>query len=779
MCINKRYRRLQYGFLSIACLYFTVFSDGLPGEYLITQRWRDLLAGHSCLQNPAFLTDENYPTVRAAYSRTLQTFDLLELGYTHPIGLYQSIGVSWFFENDGDVMEGDIASSGQLGLSNVSITNQNHFFILSYAINPINRLSLGANVDIAYQTNFNHPKYGVGLDVGLAYRLLRHPILGNHTVGAMFQNVVPPKLSVEDDSRYAVNLKFSWLMKFWEQRIESGFDIDLKDLYSQSKDFTKTVVDSVGGGVQYGVQAATKHIEFDFNYRIGFWLLRMIKAYFQAGSQFWGVAGGMNVPTMNDGRDLMFLYQYMNVIQGKESFTHSLYALAEIGKHREEVYARKMARLANIMPNELYNRACKLYYAGKYWDAFFIYGQIVSKFPDFFKNDWVEYYRGSCLEEMDMRVRSNETYEEMKKKYPRSTVVPMSDLGIMRIKYRNDDHVGVGEQFDYLNTSKVPDSLKYHAYYIMGESNLKQKQYAKATQLFDLIPENHPEYVFAQHSMAVANIIENKIEDAMSNLENCLQAEVKTEAQKEVANRSCLFLGYLYYEENSLSKAVTALRLVNKVSYYYEDALLGMGWTAIKARQWSDCLSAGRDLGKITNKPELRCEAALIESYGLLMQKNYPEAARVLKNANDILATLSGPSKDSLASRRRDNEQDRTSYEFLSREVKNVSILDQSSTVLKIIDSLGIEQVGTHDKLKKYARFIDEFGRREFFSRGIDKVRDDIEYALAVVMKLISKTEAAEIQQEVKEKQESIDDEIEKLKREMEELEKGKGDEEQ
>lgn len=71
-------------------------ADGLPGEYYVTQRWRDLFAGHSPATNPAFMTEENYLTARMALSPTLQnTFFLIELGAILPIGLYQSAGISY------------------------------------------------------------------------------------------------------------------------------------------------------------------------------------------------------------------------------------------------------------------------------------------------------------------------------------------------------------------------------------------------------------------------------------------------------------------------------------------------------------------------------------------------------------------------------------------------------------------------------------------------------------------------------------------------------------
>jgi tetratricopeptide (TPR) repeat protein len=774
--IATKKRRGLLGALAVLSVALPLWSDGLPGEYLLTQRWRDLFAGHSALHNPAFLADENYGTVRLAGSRTLQgAFYIGELGYTQPIGLYQSVGATWFLEDDGIIEGGQFdPTTGQLNTSSSGQRQQNHFMVLSYAVNPLSRLCVGVNLNVAYQTLFGTPKLGVGADLGLSYRLLRHPILGEHVVGAFFQNIVPPRLfdvssqteEATPTSMMAVNLKASWMAKFWERRIEVGLDADFKDLYSQAKDFG-SILDTNGNPVD----PRDKKIEFDFNGRVGFWIFRMIKTYVQFGSQYWGLGAGLNAPRFNNGRDLMLMYQYMSMTQGEAANAHSWYILAEVGKHREEMFARKMARLANVLPNDLYNKACRLYSEAKYWDAFFVFGQIVSQFPDFFKNDWVEYYRASCLEQLDMRAVARTTYEDMKRLYPRSEVVPMADLGIMRVDYRNDYTSGVQEQFGALNQPKVRDSLKFHAYYLMGETYMKEKDWTNANQAFSQIPEEHPEYIFAQHSQAITNILMNRLEPAMSNLENCLQTKATTASQQEIVNRSAVFMGYLFYEQNSLSKAVTALRMVQKNSYYYPDALLGMGWTALKARQWLDCINSGKEIFKYTTKPELQCEGMLLEAYGNFMLKNYTDAAATLKLAMDKLATLTAVSRDSLGQATRDNEQERISYDFLAKEAKKMSVLDQSSAVLRIIDSLATDQQRTLKDLKKFDLFRDEFYRREFFARGIDRVREDLDYAQAVVMKLVNKGDMAIVEQKAREKQASIDAEIEKLKQQLQEQE--------
>jgi TolA-binding protein len=689
-------------------------------------------------------------------------FKLWEIGTTVPIGLFQSAGFSWLGEHDGsvDVMTAD--AEGRLVPSGETLENSHNTFLASYAINPWNRLSVGASVAVAHQTRFGKgAKVAPGVDLGVAYRALRHPVLGDHVVGVMGQNLLGPKVSEDDGGRYAANAKLSWLVSLFEGRVTTGVDVDVKDFMAQGSTFLES--------------EGSKKVEYDVNYRIGGWLFGVANSYFQAGSGFWGIGLGMNVPTVNNGRDLSILYQYMGLTEGAKASTHTIYLCLEVGKHREELYARKMARIASISPNELYNRAMRLYMSQKYWDAYFVFGQILAQFPDFFKNDWVRYYRGSCMEELDMRVRANETYAETKETYPKSNAVPYADLGIMRVWYRDDNREGVQSQFELLDKEGVADSLRHHANYLMGETYLRMGENKKAVQVFGRVPEGHPEYVFAQHSMGIARILDLDLDEAMLNLENCLQAPAETQAQQEVASRSALLLGYVFYEKFLLSKAVTALRMVPKSSYYYEDALVGLGWTALKASQWADCIEAGRDLAKLSKKPALKGEGWLLEAYGHLMKKDYQASSDALKKAGDLLDRSGSPSEDSLAEARRAYEDDRMEYGFLSAEVKRVSLVDPSEALQPIVDSLHREQKGTAKELLEYQKFADEFVRRRFFARELDRVRDDVEYAAAVVDKFLKRAAGAEAQAEMKKEQTDLDEEIEKLEQEMQEIHEEEG----
>jgi tetratricopeptide (TPR) repeat protein len=770
-------------FLIVAFLavWQSTYADGLPAENLLTQRWRDMIANHSPINNPAILTEENYLSLRIAFAPILDgEFKHAEVGLTVPMGLYQSLGLTFVAENDGTVF----ASKTTTGATDIPLeqdptsgsSNSNYFVMLTYAYQIWSRLSLGVNLEYAMQTNFGSPLMGVGLDLGLTYRALRHPILGDHILGIATQNLLAPQMTKTlsfsgSSGAYARNLKFTWLSYYLEHRLESTLDYNLKDFITSAKEFKLN--DSV---------SFAKQMEYEINYKLGLWMLKLLRVYVQVGVDdegldYWGMAVGFNVPGVNNGRDFEVLYQYNVMTQADNDATgHTIYGRFDLGKHREEIWARKMARMASLSPNDLYNKGRKLYSEQKYWDAFFIFSRLSSEFPDFFKIDWVEHYRASCQEELDMRDAAIKNYEKMKKEFPLSSATPHSDLGLMRVFYRKGDFAKVANEYVELCKPNVPDSLKYHGAYLLGQTYLQQNDYSKALNILSKVPDGHPDYIFAQHAVAVCQVLMNEdMSVVVATLENCVGAKAITEAQKEIVNRSYLFLGYIFFEENTLSKAIVSLRMVSTNSYFAEDALLGQGWTSLKARQWTDCITVGQMLAKTTNKDALKCEGMLIEAYGHLLQKEYLPALNLLKDASVRIQNVKVPDQDSLNFVRMQNESERMAHNNLAESVEYLASAGQTTAIVSQIDSLQNKQMEFRKKFKDFYKFSDDFSRTSFFSRNAQTIKEDIDYAFVTVQKIVGQKGLLKEKEKFDDKQKSIDTEIEKLKSEMEKMQqKGK-----
>jgi tetratricopeptide (TPR) repeat protein len=571
-------------------------------------------------------------------------------------------------------------------------------------------------------------RIGFGADIGLTYKLIRHQLLGTHMLGVSTNNIFNMFVgdNVHPDDKYIAALRFSLLSDFWERRISYGADFVLKDILSSESDW-----DNI----------ALKEAPWELSQKLGFNILRIFKLYLLAGFSpegfdHYGFAFGANFPGFFNGRDIEGMMQFVSIEGSPEDASHiTFYFRTELGKHREEIYARKMARRGTLGPNNLYNQALRLYFEGKFFEAYWIFSQIAVEYPDFFRNDMVSYYQGACLEGMDMRQSAVSSFRRTKEDHSRSIAVPMADLGLMRVFYRSGDYSAVEGQFEELNALGVPDSIKFHAYYLMGQTAIQRGDYQRARQLFTMIPEGHPDYIFSYLSAAVANVHADNIQGAIADLEFVIQIAPKNKSQEEAVNRAFVFLGYLYYEdlasEGSLARAVTALRRVPRNSYYYQDALLGLGWTALKARQWVDCLSAGADLVSATSDVVLQSEGLLIQSYALAMQGNYGRAITMLDDAMKRLGTFTPPSESELNQRRSGYQDTRGNYESMGMRIDELGQARQSSVVQTSIDSLQNPQSRMKTSIDDHFKFEDDFRRRSFFSRTYEQVKEDIEYALA------------------------------------------------
>jgi tetratricopeptide (TPR) repeat protein len=755
----KHFAGIAIFIATLSCHVNVIRADGLQGEFLNTHYWRDLLSRHSPLTNPAFLTQENYCTIRAAEALVMQSFSLTELGLTMPVGLYESWGFSYFGQGAGKIRNAvtDIAGDSIREIGG-SLSDAKHVFMVSYANNPWGRLSIGANAAFSFENNFNpnglfgkENVWSMALDLGLSYRLPSTPVIGEHLLGLSAQNILSP-FNFGRQS-YANSFKLSWLGQYWERRLESGLEIDSKNVY----------------GALFRDKAPS-HIEYTYAARLGGWIQRIFNVYGQIGSDYVGMAAGVNVPQYNHGKDLAFLYQFISKTDIAADQIHSMYVRVELGLHREEAYARRMARYLEVGANDLYVKACKLYHEGNYWDAFFLFGRIQVEHPAFFKSDYCAFYRAACLEGLDMREAAEETYRKATQDYPKSAAMPQIDLGLMRIYYRNEQTQPVADQFRLLDKPEIADSLRYHAYYLMAESFFKFKQYQQAAELFAKIPPTHEDYLFAQHSLAIADIMLDDAGNAELALNNCVQTTAATPAQKEIANRSIVLLGNMFFERGEMSKTVSALREVPKSSYYYEDAVLGLGWAAVKSKQWNDCITYGQELQKQSGQPSLQCDGALIEAYGHFQLKNYKQANAVLLDASEKGRQLTPPSADSLESNRARYKQVRKEYGTLASAATLVSIDMQTSKIINRIDSLHVQQQAMKKILDGLVAFEDAFGRQSFFARNIETIRNDIDYMLAISQKTLMQAPSTEEQKKAETKAKEIDEKIDKLKEEMKEL---------
>jgi tetratricopeptide (TPR) repeat protein len=735
--------------LGIAAGCISSYAAGLPGEYLLSQQWRDALARYSPLTNAAYLSNAEYIGVQLSQAFTVDnTYKLTEGSFVMPFHkhtfalTYEGVGAGEL-ENT-SVVEGpgtfDISSNGKL-------SDRSNSFLLSYAYNVWNGLSVGINGHVIYNDILGKKMIGYGGDIGVSYAIVNDSAKGSHVVGLSTQNLV-----IAGDVEYAGAATVSYLGRMFENKLDLELYLSVKDFLAQVESFSS---------------GSDKSMEFDVAFKAGTWLFNFLKIYGQVGNEYWGATAGVNAPSLNKGRDLTVLYQFMMPFEA-EYPSHSIFARSEFGDPRKEKVAKAAKEKISGIPYDLYNKAMKLYSDGIYWDAYFVFAKILVEYPKFIKNDFISLYSGECLEKLDIRDAAAGQYQRAMIKYPKSKIHPFANMGIMNIYYRQDNASGVDEMFKLLSGPHTIDSLRYHAHYLQGETFIKDKKYVEAVDVLSKIPPAHMDYIYARHSMAVCAVMQDNYQAALGYMKDCLSAKTNSAADEELMNRTYLFTGYLFHEEKEFPNALASLQMVPKSSIYYEDALLGIGWIALRAKKWDDCTAAGQNLVSIATSEVNKAEGELLQAYVNMMNKDYNSAATSLQSASGRLSTLAAPSQADLDRETDSYKTIRDNYEKFGKDVEEIASHKQEADTIEAIDSLHIDQNEFVREIGDKFKYFDTWRRQSYFARNIGVVREDVEYALARVLKMISQKQMQKEVDKSEKKEDKLDKEIEQLKKQME-----------
>ncbi|MCU0609141.1 MAG: hypothetical protein MUF22_05180 [Chitinispirillaceae bacterium] len=764
--------------LTVSTLVFTVLADGLPGEYLLSSRWRDLFGPYSPLTNPSFIADEEHVALRLAYSPVLQgEFTLYEAGVVVPVGFTeQALGFTMLGENDGAIAGNGIDPAGRIVQTGVSLKNSNSFFLATYALKPFTRgiknLSLGANLTAAYQSNFGSPRRGLGLDIGTSYKMKLGGNWGSHFLGVSTLNLIAPSMAntwipaLGNNGELSRGLKLSWHALMFQEKVTGGMDFNLKDYLAAKEEFGNT------SGNFFNKLGKS---DWALSMRGGYEVFRGISLYGQLGFDshvidYWGLAMGMNLAAYSKRTKISTIYQYNlnpeNLGSGYLTpSSHTVYLMAKMGKiTREE-------RRALLEPNELYNKARALFLKQRYWDAYVVFCELKNNYPQFPRNDWVTFLMGRCFEELDMRKGALSQFDITSGTYPGSSVIPHSDLAAMRVFYRDEQDGMVASKYEVLSQPGIPDSIRYNAAYLYGESRFRRGDLDQAMVVLSVIPPEHEDYVFAQYTLAVINaqLYPQSPSRTILNLKNCIDSPAQTTAQKEMVNKALVYLGYFSYENGDLSQAVTSFRKVSPSSYYYEESLRGLGWSAMRASQWKDCIAAGEQLAAVSKRPVLRCEGLLLQGLGYYSLEDFVSAYNKTAEGDDLVNSITPPMHDSLQAAKEVYLRDRDSYDELSLKLAEVGAVTDSLRPAGVLDSLRQVQKGTYTKLASFLIYADEFSRSVKLSSYHESAAADLHYAAARLKTIIAKQGLST--SNVAKKMSDIDKQMEETKKQMEQLE--------
>ena len=118
------------------------------------------------------------------------------------------------------------------------------------------------------------------------------------------------------------------------------------------------------------------------------------------------------------------------------------------------------------------------------------------------------------------------------------------------------------ESLDY-REGKYDDALKNHAFitnlypdsdirpdadYLAGQIHFQLKNYNVAEQLLSAIQPGDPHYLYAQYTLAIINIENEKIQAALDNLNTVINDTTQANSDQLLQDAANTKLGHLFFE---------------------------------------------------------------------------------------------------------------------------------------------------------------------------------------------------------------------------------------
>ncbi len=713
---------------------------------------------------------------------------LIPLRRNHTVGLTILGGGSYVEKTNIDANSNSIESFGNLRYQDV-------WFIGNYSWRVRPFLVLGANLKFRLQKQFYHYNFTrtPGVDLGVYYNPIDHYRFGDLGLSVCLQDLIPS--TIEWDSlprtqsrevtvnRFRAGLRYAMLNDNLVFGVEYFVDNllgkmlgkmmdDYADMFTapdSSEDAPKVedlfhIANRGGFHVKYmfipsvwikGGWTNNNIPYLGFNYNMMFALPEMINyvnldCHFGYGFIERFLKGG----DRNDDRGLTFA--------GNLS--------VDFGPTREQRESKRLYDKLILAPMDAYNEAMRLYLAGKYWEAGFAFGKVLSLFPNFHLNDKATWYLGNCYRFLYMNDIARQVYKEALEEYTTSETRSKYLFGLQALDYREGKYEDALKNHAFIINLYGESDIRPDADYLAGQIHFQRKNYNVAEQLLGSILPGDPNYLYAQYTLAIINIENDKEQAAVQNLTYIINDTTQEASDQLLQDAANTKLGHLYYEMgDQLRLAVEAYQRVPVGSAYGDEALLGTAWAWIKVNQPKVALET---IGKLLTgygESPLVPETFLVKGYALMLLRRNAEAVSALEQS---LAACKRTfvSEEDLSVKKVSFETYTQQYAPTADRIKKNALRKPTNKTLE-------ERPELQRSFEQFAKESKDFfnysllakSHQRFFKRQ-EEIETDAEYALAKATRMVKTSKESKIIEEHRRQENKIEQKLDDLKKELDEI---------
>ncbi|MBD3393479.1 MAG: hypothetical protein GF418_15190 [Chitinivibrionales bacterium] len=764
-------------------------TGGFASPYFQADYIQDLSDFSSGIVNPALLYRVDQLHFQLGIYRWNFDMDVgtTDLGYQQtsflvPIRLHQTagltvIGVGSSIDSMGiDELEGIQATDRSLRYADLWLVG--HYAL---RIRRLPWLMIGANPKFVRQNQFSHGAgYGFGLDLGVYLNPLDHYRFGDLGFSICLQDIIPAQVTWAGDrapdekvkqlmtTRFRAGIRYALLNDRLIFDGEFVGDNMFATLWESAMDASELLGDTTGtieNQWKKIIPRGSGHVKVEFI------------------PQIWLKAGWANNNIPYLGFNFNFLYPLPEMINHAGADIHVGYSVqeaergltlmgkfaTEFGPTREQRESKRLYDKLILAPMNAYMEAMRLYLAGRYWEAGFAFGKVISLFPNFHLNDKATFYLGNCYRFLQLNDIAREVYREGLAEYTTSEQRPKLLYGLQHLDYSEAKYEDALKNHAFITNLYPESEIIPDADYLAGQIHFKRKNYNAAQTLFERIQPEAPTYAYAQYTLAIIHIENGKEKLAEECLRNVVVDTTDDPAELLLQDGANTKLGQLYFEQVDLRKAVESFDRVPEGSPYGDEALLGIAWSWIKVNRPELALNTVERLIAAHEQSPLIPEAYLVKGYSLMLMRRHRDAIPNFEKCID-LCRKDFASEQDLDARRQQFEQYLQQFRPTMQQIKKNALRKPTDKTI----SERPQMKGEYDGYAKEARELFSFSllvedNKKFFKRK-DELLADAEYALAKASNIVGVAKETKIIEREKEKVEKVDEEIEKLQQELQEL---------
>ncbi len=800
--------------VSAVILLGAVLAVGQDGEggydapYFQADFTQDLNSWTSALVNPALLYRVNQMHASMAFYRW--GLDRGNMGYQdfsffYPVRLNHTVGITVLHARNSMERVKYNESEDESG----TVSYQDLWVIGNYGVRVFPWLMLGGNVKLRTQTQFgtNAVSKVPGLDVGVYINPLDHYQYGDIGISLNAQDILPTQTPWEFDlegnpnftvtptdlitvSRARMGVRYSGLNDNLVASFEILIDNAFRDIFAALpwNEFRKAIM---SGDVSSVPNAKDIAGMFPTAVRWGL----HVKYMFIPQIWFKGGWTNNNIPYL--GFNYNFLYplpemiNYLNIdynfgysflensasMDDERGLVMMLRASADFGRTREQKESKRLYDKLVVAPMDVYQQAMRLYTAGKYWEASFAYGKLMSLYPTFFLNDKAVYYMGDCYKELYMNNTAREVFKDALEEYTTSDMRANYLYGIMSLDYREDNYEEAMRNHSFIINLYPESEIVGEAEYLAGEIEFARGNEEAAKEHFEKVKPTDRSYLYALYTLSVINYHADREQVAIQNLRRIVEDTTSKKADDFLQNAAAVKLGHIYYESQGadgkgrLREAVEAYSMVPEgASPFGDEALLGTAWAWIKAGQPQLAFQKADKIISMHPKSPFVPEAHLVRGYTLMQQRRYEGAVPIFEKC---LETANGKflTSEDVATRKVQYDSEMEAFAPTADKIKKNAMRKPTPRSVEERPEL---QKGYERFAKEHKEFFDyrmlEKSHRNFFMSK-ERIIEDATFALAKATRLINSSRAVKEMQKGAGAEGKIDAEIEKLRKQLEESE--------